>query len=304
MARLTTETMPFPSYIVISPVKDEDQFIALTLESVVRQTQRPARWIIVDDGSADRTPSMVNRYLRENSFIRLIQSRQGGARLTGTTEIRAFQRGFELLEGQPYDFIVKLDGDLSFVPDYFERLLGEFQNDSKLGIASGVYEEQEDDGAWHEVRMPPYHAAGASKVIRRACFEAIGGFVNTPGWDTVDEIRAMTRGWKTRHFRHLRIKHLRREGSAAGLHQTNRMLGEIYYLTGGSKLFFILKVLGRMLRRPFVSGGLAMLRGYLNCWRQRRPLLVSVEEQACYRALLRGRLTGRLQRLCGLDSPR
>lgn len=287
--------MPRPSYVIISPVKDEGQFIHLTLNSVASQTCQPLCWIIVDDGSEDQTAVIAGRFAAQYPFIRLLSGRKGGARQTGTTEIRAFLHGFDSVQDARFDYIVKLDGDLSFPEHYFEQLLDEFEKDPKLGIASGIYEEEQQDGTWQEVVMPEYHAAGASKMISRACYAAIGGFINTPGWDTVDEIRAWSHGWNTRHFRHLRMKHHRREGSAVGLRRTARMLGEIYYLTGGGKLFFILKVLNKMTHRPFFSAGLAMLQGYLSCWSQGQPLLVTESEQACYRKRLRQRLWQRFQ---------
>ena len=137
--------------------------------------------------------------------------------------------------------IVKLDGDLSFGPEYFATLLGRFASDERLGIASGIYREMNDQGAWIPIKMPSYHAFGACKVVRRRCFENIGGFLTSPGWDTVDEIRAHTMGWETRHFADLETRHHKREGSAMGSLSTNAFHGEIYYVTGGGPLFLVLQ---------------------------------------------------------------
>src|SRR5262249_40789193 len=157
---------------------------------------KPLLWVIVDDGSCDRTPEMIRRFATEHDWIRVHTLRRDRDRLPGTGVIHAFRAGLELISNQEYDFIVKLDGDLKLPPDYFERLLKKFHEDQRLGIASGVYLERRDD-EWHEIRMPEYHAAGASKMIRAACFEQIGGFVPSRGWDTVDEIHAQTHNWKT-----------------------------------------------------------------------------------------------------------
>ena len=152
-----------------------------TLESMVRQSVKPMRWIVVDDGSSDQTAQIVRRYEHDHSYIRLVKRPCGQPRQPGSAVVHAFNRGYEVAGGLDYDFIVKLDCDLGFEADYFERLLEQFVADPKLGIASGVYLESSDGLTWEEIAMPPYHAAGASKVVRRNCFEQIGGFVSARG---------------------------------------------------------------------------------------------------------------------------
>jgi glycosyltransferase involved in cell wall biosynthesis len=284
-------------YLVISPVKDEGLYVEHTLRSMIAQTVQPLRWIIVDDGSRDQTPEILDRYQKNHGFIRVVRNSPGQIRQPGSGVIRAFNRGLETAGDLDYDFIVKLDCDLSFDADYFEKLLHAFSEHPRLGIASGVYQEASEDGRWIEVPMPSYHAAGASKVVRRACFEEIGGFVAARGWDTVDEIRAMALGWDSRHFSEFKLRHLKPEGSGIGSIRTNMMHGEIYYLTGGSKLFFALKVVHRAIHRPFLIGGLALFWGYMRAVTQRRQRLVSAEEARCYRSLLNGRLTSKLKGL-------
>jgi len=285
-----------PRYVIVSPVKDEERCIELTLRSVTQQTVVPDVWVIVDDGSRDRTGEIVRRYAAQYPFIRLLSSRQAGGRLLGSAEARAFEVGYASIADVPHDFVVKLDGDLSFEPDYFERLLRCFDSDALLGIASGIYLEADSTGAWQPVGMPSYHAFGACKVVRKRCFEEIGGFLTSPGWDTVDEIRALMRGWRTRHFGDLQVKHHKREGSAAGALPTNVFHGRIYYATGGDPLFLVLKVLRRMLARPFVIGALALAAGYLASAVARKPRVVTREEARYYRRLLRRRLFGEPER--------
>ena len=292
--------MPFsPKYVIISPVKDEERYVELTITSVIGQTLKPYLWVIVDDGSTDRTPEIVSRYLSSHPFIRMVSNPKAGFRQTGSAVIRAFNHGYEAISETDYDFIVKLDCDLSFGADHFEQLLEKFKWDERLGIASGVYFEQAKTGTWKEVPMPAYHAAGACKVMRRACFDEIGGFIVAAGWDTVDEIRAMARGWKTGHFADLRLKHHKPEGSGIGSTKTGVMHGEIYYLTGGSRLFFLLKVLHRVSAKPFGLGALALLWGYLRAAFSRKPLLVTEMEARCYRALLNERLSAKAGSLFG-----
>jgi glycosyltransferase involved in cell wall biosynthesis len=286
-------------YVVITPVRDEEAHIKKTIKSMLAQTLKPLLWVITDDGSKDQTPEIVTRYVREYPFMRLLHTPHAGIRQPGSGVIRTFNHGYASIGEGDYDYIVKLDGDLSFRPDYFEKLLGRFLSDSRLGIASGVYFEEDKAGSWKEVVMPSYHAAGACKVLRRKCFEEIGGFIVSIGWDTVDEIRAMTRGWKTGHFSDLQMQHHKIEGSGIGATKTSLMHGEIYYLMGGCKLFFLLKLINRMITKPYVLSALALLWGYARALLMQKRLLVSKEEALFYQGLLRERLWNQAKTLFG-----
>jgi len=287
---MTNRAVKSTRYIIVSPVKDEVSHIKETLDSVVAQTIRPFIWLIVDDGSTDGTKEIIRSYCARHDWIRLLINNRPGQRNTGSAEVIAFSLGYETVRNEDFDFVVKLDGDLRLEPDYFEKLFVEFEKNPALGIASGIYLERHGNG-WQPVRMPGYHAAGATKVIRKACFEEIGGFIDTPGWDTVDEIRAWGKGWRTAHFENATFHHLKNEGSGMGYRKTNHMHGEIYYLTGGSKAFFLGKVSKRIaLGQPFLLAGIYMFLGYLRPMINKKPLLVTPEESRLYRKMLRGRL--------------
>ena len=281
-------------YVIVSPVKDEEKYIEETIKSVIEQTVKPTKWIIVDDGSQDNTPEIINKYSREYDWIKIIKIERDTKREPGPAIINAFNKGYELFKNEYFDFIVKLDCDLKFDSNYFEQLLSRFKVNEKLGIASGIYYEKKDQH-WVPIKMPDYHAAGASKVARKECFEQIGGFLPSRGWDTIDEIKAQMMGWETCHYKDLKMYHLKTEGSGIGQLQTYIMLGEIYYLTGGSKLFFLMKLLHRTIfSKPLVIGAFAMLFGYIKPLINRRELLVSREEAKFYKKLLNKRITNAL----------
>jgi len=293
LTKIVEMTKHGPDYILISPAKDEEKYIEQTLISVVNQTIKPSRWIIVDDGSSDRTPEIIDSYRKKFNWIEVLKTERDTARQPGSPVVNAFNRGYDLIKDTQFDYVAKLDCDLRFAPDYFEKLMQQFENDPRLGIASGIYLEDYGNG-WLPIKMPVYHTAGACKFMRKECFNQIDGFVAAKGWDTVDEIRAQMRGWRTRHFVDLHMQHLKNEGSGIGFVKTNAMHGEIYYLTGGSKLFFTLKVLHRAIKgRPFLIGGMMVLYGYLKTALQGRKRLVTDEEAKFYSKLLNSRLLGK-----------
>jgi glycosyltransferase involved in cell wall biosynthesis len=280
-----------PRYVVVSPVKDEEQYIDFTLRSVSRQSVRPVLWLIVDDGSQDNTPAIVRQYVSHHPFIQLVSGPWTEKRKLACAEVRAFNWGSERVETWRYDFIVKLDCDISFDADYFERLFDQFRKDERLGIASGVYRESDRANTWKEISMPYYHAAGACKVIRKECFEQIGPFVPAPGWDTVDEVRAMARGWTTRHFRDLKMIHHKPEGSSIGVLKTGIMQGEASYRVDSSRLFFACKVLHRLAVSAAPLSALGLILGYSGAMIMRKRRLVTKREAQYYRRLLLGRMS-------------
>lgn len=287
-------------YVIVSPVKDEAKYIESTIESVVMQSEKPKTWVIVDDGSVDQTTQIVEKYIAEHSWIKLLRINRGNRRYPGSAVVRAFSHGYEYVRKDAFDFIVKLDCDLRFSSTYFEQLLAKFDVDPKLGIASGEYLEPLGKD-WVPVKMPKYHAAGASKVIRHPCFEEIGGFIQSRGWDTVDEIRAQMLGWKTTHFSNISFFHLKPEGSGIGNLRTNVMHGEIFYLTGGGILFLTLKTGHRFVfGKPPIVSGLAMFLGYLRSLLMRQPKLVSKKEAYFYRKSLNSRVINLLKAFIGV----
>jgi len=288
-------------YIVISPAKDEAARIERTIQSMLKQTVKPVKWVIVDDGSTDATPQILESYRLNTDWMSVIRVNRDAQRKLGSAEIRAFETGFHSIQTEPFDFVVKLDCDLEFGPTYFERLLARFEENPRLGIASGVYYEN-NQGNWTEVEMPAYHASGASKVVRAQCFRDIGGFPLYPGWDTADEIKASARGWETRHFREIRFDHLRNEGSAMGGLSTNRLHGQVFYVTGGGPFYFAIKAALRIGQgKPPVVAGAAMIWGYLRAWLKQSPKLVNDVEAKYYRAQLRQRLGQTLKRALHLN---
>jgi glycosyltransferase involved in cell wall biosynthesis len=285
------------NYVVVSPVKDEERYVETTIQSVIGQTRRPKRWVIVDDGSQDGTPGILARYAEKNPWITVVRVERDGERRLGVAEVCAFDRGYRLISELPHDFVVKLDCDVELPAGYFAELIARFEADHTLGIASGLYLEDRGLG-WEPIGMPEYHAAGASKVIRATCFRQIGGFIFCPGWDTVDEIKARALGWKTRHYGELTFRHLKPEGSASGHLKIAAMCGEIDYRTGLTTAFFALKVFHRMaMGKPRLLAGLAMLYGFSRALLLRKPKLVSAAEQALYRQMLTGRMRRGIQRV-------
>jgi glycosyltransferase involved in cell wall biosynthesis len=278
-------------YIVVSPVKNEAAFIGRTLASMVRQTLRPTLWVCVDDGSTDETARLIEEYAARHRWIRLhrlaVRPRRDYAGI-----IPAFYAGLRQADGTEFDFLVKLDGDLSFEGDYFERLLAKFEEDERLGIASGVCFVPTGRGPRPE-RHPRFFTRGVCKVYRRACWEQIGGLIPRPGWDTIDGLRANMLGWRTRSFPELALIHHRPTGTASGVLAGMKKDAQADYFAGYHPLYALLKGLRQMRRRPWVLAGAWFLVHFARCHLTRSP---RIEDAPFVRYLRRqqiNRLLGR-----------
>lgn len=290
------------TYAIVTPARNEAEYIEHTLRAVTSQTVLPSAWVIVDDGSTDETPDIVMKYAEKFDFIRL-ERHSGRDFGTGTDRFSwgvdavVFNFGLATLDVDSYDYIVKLDGDLDFDSDYFERIFEEFENDPRLGIAAGHFYELQD-GQWVLSKVPDWHVRGASKIYRRQCFRDIRGVEEILAWDGVDEIRAQLTGWYSRAFYEPRVKHLRAQGSAAqgtrgGALSGRARLGLCAYILHYHPLFLVARGVRLGLGRPRVLGGLAFLYGYLRASIQRPRRLEDDEVVSFLRRSQLQRLIGR-----------
>jgi glycosyltransferase involved in cell wall biosynthesis len=281
-------------YVVITPVRDEEQYVRATIECVVRQTVLPAEWVIIDDGSTDQTGAILDRFAAEYSWIRVIHRVNRGFRKSGSGVVEAFYDGYNSLQCSDWEFIVKLDGDLSFAPDYFEKCFEHFRKEPQLGIGGGeIYHDV--GGTLKREDCPRFHVRGATKIYRAACWKTIGGLWTAPGWDTIDEVRANMFGWKTYAFPELQLTHHRLTGSADGMIRDRIKHGKVCYVSGYHPLFVLASCLFRIAHKPYVTGSIAMLYGYLKA-QITRPTHV---EDPAYIAYIRSQ---QLRRLFGMET--
>jgi biofilm PGA synthesis N-glycosyltransferase PgaC len=268
-----------PSYVIITPVRNEGPHFHQTIDSVLSQTLRPQAWIIVDDGSTDITPLLADAAAAQHPWIRVVHRTDRGFRKQGGGVIEAFYDGFSklsTLNPQPstieWDFLVKLDGDLSFSADYFEQCFARFAADPQLGIGGGrVYCRVNGATVEDSPGDPAFHVRGATKIYRRATWDAIGGLVRAPGWDTLDEVKANMLGWKTCSFHDLRLVQLKPTGSADGSWKNWVKNGRANYITGYHPLFMLLKCFKRVFQPPYGLAALGLIGGFCAGYIKRLP---------------------------------
>jgi glycosyltransferase involved in cell wall biosynthesis len=257
-------------YVIVSPVRDEEAYIDATIRCVILQTIQPVEWVIVDDGSSDRTAEIIDGHARACSWMRTVHRPDRGVRLPGTGVMEAFYEGFEALATKDWDFLVKLDGDVDLPADYFERCLDRFSRDSALGMCGGLMVHL-SEGVRRPEAQPLLHVRGPIKMYRRACWDAIGGLIRAPGWDTVDEIQANRLGWRTRSFPELEVVHRRRTGAVQGAWRDAIKNGRADYVSGYHPVFMAAKCVRRLLSRPYLVVGFGQAWGYVSGYLVRLP---------------------------------
>jgi poly-beta-1,6-N-acetyl-D-glucosamine synthase len=251
-------------YIVIAPVRDEAAYIQRTLESVASQTNLPVQWIIVNDGSTDETGRLIEEAAAKYSWIKAVQRENRGARRAGGGVVEAFYAGLEHLEDREWEYLVKLDGDVTFESDYFERCFEKFAKESRLGIGGGLICNNVGGILQAESKVdPPFHVRGATKIYRRECWQDLGGLVKAPGWDTIDELKANMLGWSTRTFPDIKILHHRPAGAAYGTWSNWVKNGRANYVTGYHPVFMLLKCISRLTKKPYIVAGAGLAWGFV-----------------------------------------
>lgn len=256
-------------YVLISPGRDEEAYLRRTLDSVAAQTELPALWVIVDDGSQDATPRILQEYADRYDWIRIVTRRDRGRRAVGAGVIEAFRAGLQTVRLNEYEYICKLDLDLDLPRAYFAGLMDRMEGLPRLGSCSGKPYFRSTSGRVVSEKCGDEMSVGMTKFYRVSCFDEIGGFVSQVMWDAIDVHKSRQLGWTARSWDdpELRFEHLRPMGSSQSGVLTGRMRhGYGQYYMGSDFLYFTATCLFRMLHPPFILGGLASWWGYAHAW--------------------------------------
>jgi glycosyltransferase involved in cell wall biosynthesis len=263
-------------YVLITSARNEQAFIAKTLDSVAAQTQLPERWVIVDDGSTDHTAEIVERYARRFPWITLIhRPKREGRNFAAKAD--AVNAALAQLQNVEFEILGNLDADVSFAPDYMGFLMQKFSTDPKLGVAGTPFTQEGDYDSTRDSFEGENFVAGPCQLFRCQCFRDVGGYVAScaGGVDWIAVMTARMKGWKTKSFADKRFHHHRSMGTAEkGELAALFSYGQKDYYLGGSPVWELFRVTYRAAKKPFLTGSLALLSGY--CWaalrRVQRPV--------------------------------
>ncbi len=290
--------MRMSKYVVITPAHNEEAFIEKTINSMVAQTVQPIKWVIVNDGSVDRTGRIVESWAKRHGFIQLVNLRRDEGRDFARKAL-AFNAGFKEIQKLAFDFIGNLDADMSFEPEYFQNILKEFESDPKLGISGGiVYTKFTHKFISYDTTADS--VGGKVQLFRRECFESVGGYLALKhgGIDTAAEVMARMNGWIVRKsFENKTFEH-RPTSFAWGAPLKAKMReGSHFHSLGYDPMFYLLRCIYRLKEYPFVIGSGAALFGYVSSMVRQHPVVLPAEVVNYLRAEQRAKLS-RVLRFC------
>lgn len=262
-------------YIVI-PAHNEAEFLEQTLQSLVNQTLKPKKIVIVNDHSTDDTQLIIEKFSSGHNFIVSIQKTSSSQHVPGSKIINAFYAGFNTLDNN-YDVICKFDADLIFPEDYLEKIAEHFKVNNNIGMAGGFC-YIESNGEWIlENLTNKEHLRGALKAYRKECFEQIGELKPSIGWDTVDELLAQYYGWIIKTDAALIVKHLRPTGS--GYKASSSLLqGEAMYKMGYGIIITLISAVKIAFKKKQFALIPDYLKGFIKAKKQKIPFLVTKEQ--------------------------
>jgi biofilm PGA synthesis N-glycosyltransferase PgaC len=270
------------NYVILTPAYNEARYIGMTIESVLAQAVKPVKWVIVDDGSTDDTPSIIQRYAAEHPWIEYCRREKVPGQLYFASNVYAIQEGIGRFGNLWYEYLAILDADISLPSNYYEMILSRLAKDERLGIASGVYVDRLADGRFRNVLNDRRSTPKSITVFRKPCYEQIGGFIPMKygGEDTVACFMARMKGWKTWSFPDIEVIHNKPAGTghAKGYLRIRfrQGIGEYYLAT--HPLFMLSKSMRRCFKEPpYLIGGLLRLVGYLTACVKHEPRQVPDE---------------------------
>ncbi|MDH5675441.1 MAG: glycosyltransferase family 2 protein [Myxococcales bacterium] len=288
-------------YCLITPCRNEAGYLEATLRTVAAQTVEPALWLVVDDGSTDATPRLLQEFADEHAYMRVVNRVDRGRRSVGPGVIEAFYAGLDEISLDDFDYICKLDADLELPSRYFERAMERMESDPYLGNISGKLYERQPNGRVEQTAVGDENALGAAKFYRVECFREIGGFVRAVCWDGIDGHMCRIKGWIAQSVDdpEMRILHLRPMGSSQdNIWVGRRRWGRGKYFMGSAWYYTAAVALYRMLERPRVTGGLGIWVGYLEAVMKSEPRHDDQEYLRYYRRFeLESLLTGKRRTL-------
>jgi len=264
-----------PIYVLITPARNEERFIELTIQSMISQTVKPVAWIIVSDGSTDGTDEIVKRYSAAHPWIELVRMPERQER-NFAGKVYAFNAGYARAQSFNYSVIGSLDADMSFDEDYFLYLLNQLADDPKLGLVGTPFKDE--SSPIYDYRFVNIeHVSGACQLFRRECFEEIGGYVPVKGGciDHIAVLSSRMKGWKTRTFTDKVSIHHRAMGTAQqGILMARFKNGGKDYSIGNHPVWELSRTMYQMTKKPFLIGGVMLALGYIweSVRRVKRPV--------------------------------
>lgn len=294
MKNLSIRTEKNEQYAVITPMRNEVRTVQHTVDSMLAQSRLPGVWIVMDDGSTDGSEKIIEKYSLLHEWIVHVKLNDRGFDFVGKGVADILNKALDVLQtrDQAFEFIAKLDADMEFPPDYFEKLIGEFKSNTALGIVSGHPYVISNNKKQFE-RHSDYFPSGTARLYRAEYLNRIGYFASSVGWDTIDILRMRMNRYVTKVRSDMPIHHMRRMGTRQGYVDGMIRDGRNAYLTGYAPWFMVLRAIFNARYYPYLVRSACMLYGYFKTYFSGAKRAVTQEEYEFHTQLQKNRILRR-----------
>lgn len=269
-------------YIII-PAHNEEDCIALMLDSLTKQTLLPTKVVVVNDHSTDGTQEIIDSFAAKNDWLNSIKIKSSSKHRPGSKVINAFYKGFETLDDN-YAIICKFDADIILPENYLATIVEHFKSDKKIGIAGGLAFIKKNNRWVYESVASKNHVRGPFKAYTKACFLAIGGLKKSIGWDTADVLLAQYYGFTVKTDTALKVKHLKPTGKSYHAN-TKYLQGEAFYKMRYGFTITLIAALKKGIKNHSFTTFKNDIKGFLNAKSNKVDFMVSEAEGKFIRKL-------------------
>jgi hypothetical protein len=237
------------SYSVAVVTRNGAPHITATLDSLLLQTEKASTIAVVDDGSTDETPSILERYEKLNENVRALTKPDRGY------DIRRVPANINLAWKHTANlktryFMISGD-DCEYTTNYARTLIARLDSNPLLMVASG-----RPSMGLHE-----HSPAGSGRIIRTTFWRDVGGqYPLQAGWETWLLGKAEQNGFRVQLFDDLVYKHARPRGTGHQFVYWGAAMGTLGYHP-----LYVMGRIGKNLLSHSVpaKGAVNMLRGFL-----------------------------------------
>ena len=250
-------------YVLFTAVKNEANYIQKTIESVIIQSIKPQRWVIVSDSSTDATDDIILKFSENNNFIQYARyENKSSEQMIAPRKVAAINFGISFLKDIDYEFIGCVDGDVTFDSNYFEQLISRMKTNSKLGLVGGYIYNVFENGTG-PFFTSPYSVGGPTQFFRKECFKEIGGYIPVAFEDALANVCARMHGWKVRAFSDLIVYHHKPSGiKGRNIFKAKINVGRLEHLTGDHPLYQFFRSFSYINQRPIILSSFLRIIGY------------------------------------------
>jgi glycosyltransferase involved in cell wall biosynthesis len=260
-------------HIVITPVFNEERHLAVFLDSIIHQTLPPDALLLVDDNSTDSSAYIIKKYCQNHDFISYIYHSSAPEKVQGSKVINAFNYGIQHTNFENVEYISKIDADIDLPKEYFENVLKVFYMNPQIGIAGGRIMEFQK-GKWAKIAHPALLTRGALKTYRKSCFFDIGGLIPVLGWDGLDTMKALYKGWQTTTV-DSNVRHLRAASQDYCPVKMHYEIGIAHYKIGRSLLLALARAAISTKYKPLLILGISYFTGYFISFIKREKKIIN-----------------------------